>query len=98
VTAEEIEEAWRGVISKHGLEKESRIGYSIGVSYPPDWGEHTISLRPKDKTVMQPGMTMHCIPSLWVKDWAIEISEAFRITETGSETFCDFPRQLFEKD
>ncbi|MBT5415933.1 MAG: M24 family metallopeptidase [Rhodospirillaceae bacterium] len=98
VTAEQIEEAWRGVISKHGLEKESRIGYSIGVNYPPDWGEHTISLRPKDKTVMQPGMTMHCIPSLWIQNWGIEISESFRITETGSEVFCDFPRQLFEKD
>ena len=37
---------------RHGLEKESRIGYSVGINYPPDWGEHTMSLRPGDKTVL----------------------------------------------
>ena len=42
--AEDVEAAWRMTIARYGLEKESRIGYSIGVAYPPDWGEHTISL------------------------------------------------------
>jgi class 3 adenylate cyclase len=37
------------VIAKHGIVKESRIGYSVGCNYPPDWGEHTVSLRPGDK-------------------------------------------------
>ena len=52
--AEDVEAAWRKVIQCYGLKKESRIGYSIGVAYPPDWGEHTISLRPGDKTVLAP--------------------------------------------
>ena len=47
------------VIARYGLKKESRIGYSIGVAYPPDWGEHTISLRPGDKTVLA---ARQCLP------------------------------------
>ena len=36
------------VLNKYGLEKESRAGYSIGIGYPPDWGEHTLSIRKND--------------------------------------------------
>ena len=97
-TAEAVEGAWRAVISRHGIEKASRIGYSTGVNYPPDWGEHTISLRPGDMTVLEPNMTIHCIGGIWEDDWGVEISECFRITETGSATFCDFPRKLFIKE
>ena len=46
VACEEVEAAWRAHIARHGLEKASRIGYSVGLGYPPDWGEHTMSLRP----------------------------------------------------
>jgi len=38
-TAEEVEQAWRSTIERHGIRKESRIGYSTGLNYPPDWGE-----------------------------------------------------------
>ena len=46
MTCEAVEAAWRGYIARFGLEKASRIGYSVGLGYPPDWGEHTMSLRP----------------------------------------------------
>ena len=42
-------------------------------------------------------MTIHVIPGIWQDDWGIEISECILITQTGAETFCDFPRQLFVK-
>jgi len=42
-------------------------------------------------------MTIHLMPGLWKDDWGIEISECFRVTETGCETFCDFPRPLYVK-
>jgi Xaa-Pro dipeptidase len=95
--AEDVEAAWRRVIERHGIVKESRIGYSVGLGYPPDWGERTLSLRPGDKTELQPNMTVHVIPGIWQDDWGIEISECIRITETGAETFCNFPRQLLVK-
>jgi len=97
VICEEVELIWRETIAKVGLEKESRIGYSLGLNYPPDWGEHTASLRPGDKTVLQPNMCFHMILGMWMDDWGFECSESFRITENASETFADFPRKLFVK-
>jgi ectoine hydrolase len=96
-TAEAVEAAWRQVIARHGIVKESRIGYSVGLNYPPDWGEHTISLRPGDRTVLQPNMTLHVIPGIWMDDWGIEISECIEVTETGARPLANFPRQLFAK-
>jgi len=96
-TCEQVEGAWRKTVARYGLEKESRIGYSIGLSYPPDWGERTMSLRPADRSVLQPGMTFHMIPAIWKEDWGMEITESFLVTERGAETFCNFPRRLFVK-
>ena len=98
VQCQEVEAVWRETIKKHGIVKESRIGYSTGLNYPPDWGEHTLSLRPGDTTTLQPNMTIHMIPGVWMDDWGIEISECFRVTESGSETLANFPRELFVKD
>lgn len=95
---EDVEAAWRNTVARHGIVKDSRIGYSTGVNYPPDWGEHTLSLRPNDKTELRPNMTIHMIPGIWMDDWGIEISECFRVTENGAERFCDFPQRLFVKD
>jgi ectoine hydrolase len=98
VLAEDVEAAWRSVIGRHGIVKESRIGYSTGCSYPPDWGERTVSFRPGDKTELRPNMTLHLIPGIWMDDFGIEISECILITETGAEPLCDFPRELVVKD
>ena len=94
VTAERVEEVWRETIAKHGLEKESRLGYACGLGYPPDWGEHTASLRPGDDTVLEENMTFHAIPGIWFDDFGVEISETFRVTSDGAETFSDFERRL----
>lgn len=97
VVLEELETAWSRVIRHHGIEKDSRIGYPVGIGYPPTWGELTCSIRQGDKTVLQPGMTFHCIPAIWMEDSGIVISESFVVTENGAETFADFPRVLFRK-
>ncbi len=94
---EEVEMAFRKVLAKHGMEKEARIGYSMGLNYPPDWGEHTASIRGGDKTVLQPNMTFHCIPGMYFGDFGVSISESFRVTETGHETFANYPRKLILK-
>ena len=57
---------WRlpgGAPSKHGIDKESRGGYSTGLNYPPDWGERTMSRGPDDKSVLEPNMTIHLMPA-----------------------------------
>lgn len=96
--AEAVELVWRKHIARFGLEKESRIGYSMGLNYPPDWGEHTASLRPGDQTVLQPNMTFHMILGMWMDDYGFECSESFRVSEDGCETFADVPRKLFVKE
>jgi ectoine hydrolase len=57
-----------------------------------------MSLRPGDKTVLEPGMTFHFMPGLWLDDWGFEITESILITDTGVETFCNTPRKLFVKE
>jgi len=97
VHCEEVEAAWRRHIAAHGLEKPSRIGYSVGLGYPPDWGEHTMSLRPGDTSVLEPRMTFHMIAGMWVKDAGFEVSETFLVTESGAECLASFPRDLTVK-
>jgi hypothetical protein len=48
--ARDVHAAWTRTIERHGLLKDSRCGYSIGLNYPPDWGERTISFRAIDET------------------------------------------------
>lgn len=97
VTAEEVERAWRNSIEKHGYKKESRIGYSVGLNFPPSWGEETISIRPGDKTILQKNMTIHIIPGIWMDGIGMEISQSFAVTDNGYETLGDIPRELFIK-
>jgi ectoine hydrolase len=98
IACEEIEETWRKTIEKSGFVKESRLGYSMGLNYPPDWGEHTVSIRKGDKTILQPNMTFHLIPGLWLDHCGFEVSESIRITENGCETFASLPRNLTLKE
>lgn len=95
---EEVELVWRQHIARAGFEKESRIGYAMGLNYPPDWGEHTASLRPGDRTVLAPNMTFHMILGMWMDNYGFECSESFYVTEEGCETFARFARKLFVID
>jgi len=88
-----------GALERAGIHKDSRCGYPIGISYPPDWGERTISFRKEEETILEPGMTFHFMPGLWMDDWGLEITESILIRESGpAECFCDRPRRLFVKD
>lgn len=94
----DIANALAAPLEAAGIERGERCGYPIGLSYPPDWGERTISLRVSDETVLEPNMTFHFMPGLWMADWGLEITESIRITENGpAECFCDRPRKMFVK-
>jgi ectoine hydrolase len=98
-TAGAVARALFGSLERAGIKKDSRCGYPIGISYPPDWGERTISFRKDDETILEPGMTFHFMPGLWMDDWGMEITESILIKETGpAECFCDRPRRLFVKN
>ena len=97
-TCEDIARGFFDVLAKYGILKENRTGYGIGVSYPPDWGERTMSLRPGDRTVLQPGMTFHFMTGLWLEDMGLEITESILITDSGVECLANVPRKLVVKD
>lgn len=59
VPTRELASTWNWTLAKYGLEKPSRLGYSIGIGYPPDWGERTISIRTEDETILEENMTFH---------------------------------------
>jgi len=94
-TCEDIANAFFAVLKKHGVIKNSRTGYPIGLSYPPDWGERTMSLRPGDTTVLEENMTFHFMTGLWQKDWGLETTESIIITQNGPEFLSNVPRELF---
>lgn len=97
-SCESVELAWRRVISSYGMEKRSRIGYSVGIGYPPDWGERTASLMPGDTTELQPGMVFHLMLGMWEQEVGYEISETFYVSEKEAVCFSNLPRRLFSTD
>ncbi|MDF1802683.1 M24 family metallopeptidase [Thalassovita sp.] len=94
----DIARAFIGVLEKYGIHREGRCGYPVGLSYPPDWGERTASIRAEDQTVLQPGMVFHFMPALWMDAWGLETTETILITETGAaQPLCNVARKLFVK-
>ena len=94
-TCAEVEAVWQKVLNRHGYRKESRVGYSIGLGFPPDWGERTASLRPGDSTVLETGMCFHFQSGVWLDAFGAAISESFVVTESGGERLCAVDRSLF---
>jgi len=92
-------------VSRRNFEREGfgellghRTGYSVGINYPPDWGEgHIMSIWANDDRRLQPGMAFHIVPGIFVPGrHLIVISETVLVTATGCEVLTRFPRDLFE--
>lgn len=94
----EVWAVWAEAISEGGFEGGfKRTGYSIGVNFPPDWGEgYILSFRRGETRVLRPNMTFH-IPSI-VKIFGfadVAASETVRVTRDGCEILTNFDRRLF---
>lgn len=98
VACADVHAAWQKVLDGHGLEKKSRIGYSIGVGYSPDWGEHTLSFRSGETDCVPENATIHIILGMWMQDWGMEISETIHVRATDAICLTQFPRDVREID
>ena len=96
-TANDIAQEFWKVLDKYKIKKESRTGYSIGIGYPPDWGEHTLNIYKGDMTELKPNITFHMIAVMQFGDWGVEASESIRVTEKGNELLGNFPKELYIK-
>ncbi|RWQ34856.1 MAG: M24 family metallopeptidase [Mesorhizobium sp.] len=93
----EVYEAFQKALARHGFEKDQRIGYPIGIGYPPSVAERTASLRKEERTVLVPGMCFHMMTGLWLEDQAVTITQPFAVTEAGYEPLTFTPRTLVVK-
>jgi ectoine hydrolase len=91
---QDIANAFNATLNRLGFEKDNRCGYSVGLSYPPDWGERTMSFRRGDTSELKPGMCFHFMPALWLDDGGLEMSEPILITEDGVECLTSTPRPM----
>jgi Xaa-Pro dipeptidase len=98
VTGEDVHRASRDVIEQSGWGdlNRNRSGYSIGISFPPDWGEGQIySLRELERRPLQPGMVFHLVPNVLLPNVAaIGFSETVLVTEAGCECLTDYRREF----
>ncbi|WP_318765728.1 M24 family metallopeptidase [Agrobacterium fabrum] len=90
--------ACQKVIDRAGYTEnfKKRLGYSVGISFAPDWGEGAIlSLNAGVKTELQPGMTFHLPPALRIYGrFTVGVSETIVVTETGYRALGSIDRNL----
>lgn len=90
--------ACQAVIDKAGYTEafKKRTGYSVGISFAPDWGEGAIlSLYTGVKTLLQPGMSFHLPPALRVYgEFTVGVSETIVVTETGCRVLGTVAREM----
>ncbi len=101
VTSAEVDMKCREITESSGVDGEfsHRTGYAIGIGFPPNWSEGKfLSLRANDPTVLEPGMTFHCVPTLFGEQFGMCFSESVLVTDSGCEVLTEFPRKLFEID
>lgn len=90
--------ACQAVIDRLGYTEnfKKRTGYSIGISFAPDWGEGSVlSLYSGVKTEVRPGMTFHIPPALRIYgEFTVGVSETVVVTEDGHRVLGNIPRSL----
>ncbi|MFQ5873284.1 MAG: M24 family metallopeptidase, partial [Dehalococcoidia bacterium] len=94
----DVDNACRSAVLRAGCGENfhHRTGYSIGIGFPPGWGEgHIFDLKPDDPRVLKPGMTFHLVPVLFIDGKVgVGFSETVLVTETGCEPLAKYPREL----
>jgi Xaa-Pro dipeptidase len=97
-TCAEAHDACQAVIDRYGYTEnfKKRTGYSVGISFAPDWGEgNVLSLFTGIDRVVEPGMAFHIPPALRIYgEFTVGVSETAIVTESGCETLSDIPRDL----
>jgi Xaa-Pro dipeptidase len=90
--------ACQKVIDKAGYTDnfKKRTGYSIGISFAPDWGEGAVlSLYKGVTTELRPGMTFHIPPALRIYgQFTVGVSETVVVTERGCRPLGSVSRPL----
>src|SRR5208282_6116011 len=96
-TSGQIDYDVRSQVSRLGFADafRHRTGYSIGLAFPPDWGEAIISIQENGEEVIKPGMVFHVILSLRLEELGgTGFSETIAVTSDGAKVLGDVDRHL----
>jgi Xaa-Pro dipeptidase len=99
-TCADVHNAVQAVIDAAGQTAgfRKRSGYSLGISFAPDWGEGNIlSLYRGVEVPLEPGMVFH-VP-ITLRDYGkftVAVSESFAVTATGNRRLSRLPAGLIE--
>ena len=97
-TCEQVHRACKAQIAQAGFGERytKRSGYSVGISFAPDWGEWQVlsvydgSLRP-----LEPGMVLHITPAVREPgQYTVGVSETVVVTPQGCRVLSSVPRAL----
>ena len=90
ITAHDAHEFCRRIIAEAdlGVTMDHRAAYPIGIGFAPDSGEgQIISIKKRERRLLQAGMTFHLIPLVFIPGLAsVGVSETVLVTETGCES------------
>ncbi len=97
-TCADVHNACQAVIDRYGFTESyrKRTGYSLGISFAPDWGEGNILSLFRDVDVpLEPGMVFHVPVAL--RDYAkftVAVSETVVVTNGAARTLSRISRDL----
>jgi Xaa-Pro dipeptidase len=97
--SQDVQAACQAVVDARGYEPNfrKRVGYALGVGFPPTWGEgHIMDLKHHDTRELRPGMLFHIVPAMRQhREYGVGISETVVVTDRGAEVITNFSRELF---
>jgi len=92
--AGDIDEALRGPVLRAGLRESyyHRVGYTMGLTYPPSSGEYLREFMAGDTWTLEAGQVFHML----VLASGVGCSETVLVTDDGPDLLTRFPQQLIE--
>ncbi len=99
-TCADVHNAVQAVIDRNGFTAgyRKRTGYSMGISFAPDWGEGNIlSLFRGIDVPLEPGMIFHVPITLReYNKFTVAVSETVMVTDKAARTFSTISRELVQ--
>jgi Xaa-Pro dipeptidase len=99
-TCAEVHNAVQEIIDRNGYSAgyRKRTGYSMGISFAPDWGEGNIlSLFRGVDVPLEAGMAFHVPITLREYNrFTVAVSETVLVTDKGARTFSTISRELVQ--
>lgn len=92
----DLYEVARSTIERAGfLASPRRMGYSLGLGFPPRTGEwDALDFQPGGRTEILPGMIFHVIPAVVLPRAYVGITETVLVTERGHDVLTSYPRTM----